>query len=158
MLSEGTFRSSFGYNGYMDTISTGMHVEVELITAEGAEPLAFDIVPDASADFARGFLGENTPMARALMGRQPGERVAYSQGDILAVYVRSVAPAKEAPPPNVVERRKETMRKAVEQSDRTNALIFASSFNGKWGDYDPTGFTEDWDQSSDKAPDEDERA
>jgi hypothetical protein len=36
------------------------------------------------------------------------------------------------------------MRQAVEQADRTNAMNFASSFSGKWGDYDPQGI-EKWD-------------
>lgn len=142
----------------METISTGMHVDVELITPEGAEPLSFIIVPDTSADFARGFLGENTPMAKALMGHGAGERVPYSQGDILAVHVLAVSPAQTTPPTDTAERRKEVTRKAVEQSDRTNALIFASSFNGKWGDYDPTGFTEDWEPKSEDTPEDKDRA
>jgi hypothetical protein len=42
-------------------------------------------------------------------------------------------------------RRQEVIDKAVSESDRTNALNFASSFSSKWGGYEPAGI-EDWEQ------------
>lgn len=35
------------------------------------------------------------------------------------------------------------MRKAVAEVERRDAILFASSFSGKWGDYDPSGM-EHW--------------
>jgi hypothetical protein len=40
-------------------------------------------------------------------------------------------------PVDLTARRQETHRKAVRHSDQTNLIIFASSVNNKWGDYDP---------------------
>lgn len=100
--------------------------------------MAFDIVPDRSADFARGFLGESTPLARALLGRIAGSVVRYRVGDAVEAHILAVSRAVNEPE-NAEARRQETIRKAVEQSDQTNAMLFASSFSGKWGDYDPTG-------------------
>jgi len=41
------------------------------------------------------------------------------------------------------ERRQQIIDNAVSESERTNALNFASSFSSKWGGYDPEGI-EDW--------------
>ena len=43
------------------------------------------------------------------------------------------------------ERRQEILDRAVSESDRTNALNFASSFSSKWGGYEPEGI-EDWEE------------
>ena len=126
------------------TAGPGMHVAIAFITGAGEEQLEFDIVPDENADFARGYLGQGTPLAQSIMGKPAGAVVPYEVEDVDEVKVLSVAPSQVAPPKDVKARRQETLRKAVEESDRTNAVIFASSFSGKWGDYDPTGFlTED---------------
>ena len=124
----------------------GMHVDLVLITETGTEPLAVDIVPDSSADFARGFLGEGTPLAQAIQGKAAGNTVPYHAGDIHTVKILSVQPSTSLPPPDVAERREATIRKAVDESDRTNAIIFASSFSGKWGDYDPDGIGKTWEK------------
>ena len=124
---------------------TGTHVTLELITESGeVEQLEFDLVPDRSADFARGFLGESTPLAQAILGQPAGSTVLYQNADIRAVRILAVTPGK-AVPEDAEARRQETLRKAVRQSDATNAILFASSFSGKWGDYDPTGLGEDED-------------
>lgn len=121
----------------------GTHVEIELILEDGLERLAFDLVDDASADFASGFLGLGTPLAQAIYRQPARSLVPYHLGDARAVRILSVTPSSAAPPEDRVQRRQETIQKAIDQSDRTNAMIFASSFSGKWGDYDPTGFTDD---------------
>jgi hypothetical protein len=132
---------------------TGAQVEIELLGESGQpERLSFDIVPDRSADFSRGFLGESTPLAKAILGHPAGSVVPYQAEDITHVRILSVKPSRQAPPKDIAARREETIRKAVEDSDRTNAMIFASSFSGKWGDYDPTGFTpEPEDEEENKA-------
>ncbi len=121
----------------------GTHVTLELITEEGeTEQLEFDLVTDRSADFARGFLGESTPLAQAILGQPVGRSLLYQNADIRAVRILEISPSQAAPE-DAEARRQETLRKAVRQSDATNAILFASSFSGKWGDYDPTGLDED---------------
>ena len=116
----------------------GTHVELELLLQQDeVERLTFDLVPDESADFARGFLGIGTPLAQAIYRRAAGSVVPYRVGDARSIRILSVTRAESAPPEDVARRRQETIQKAVDQSDRTNAMMFASSFSGKWGDYDP---------------------
>ncbi len=123
--------------------AVGTHVTLELITEAGdSEQLEFDLVPDRSADFARGFLGESTPLARAILGQPVGRPLLYQNADIRAVRILAIAPG-QAVLEDAEARRQETLRKAVRQSESTNAILFASSFSGKWGDYDPTGLDED---------------
>lgn len=123
----------------------GTHVVLELITEGGdTEQLEFDLVPDRSADFVQGFLGESTPLAQAILGQPIGRALLYQNADIRAVRILAIAPS-QAIPEDAEARRQETLRKAVRQSDTTNAILFASSFSGKWGDYDPTGLDEDLD-------------
>jgi hypothetical protein len=116
-----------------------MHIVLELITDDGeTEQHEFDLVADRSADYARGFLGESTPLAQAILGQPAGHTLLYQNADIRAVRILAVTPS-QAVPEDAEARRQETLRKVVRQSDSTNAIIFASSFSGKWGDYDPTG-------------------
>ena len=127
----------------MQTAQIGAHVVIELILVEGVQQLEFDLVAPEFADYAAGFLGANTPLGQAILGEKVGMTVPYFSEDTLGIRLLSIGPAQAAPPTNLQERRQETLRKAIDHSDRTNAMIFASSFSGKWGDYDPTGFTED---------------
>ncbi len=117
----------------------GMHIVLELITDDGeTEQHEFDLVADRSADYARGFLGESTPLAQAILGQPAGRTLLYQNADIRAVRILAVAPS-QAIPEDAEARRQESLRKVVRQSESTNAILFASSFSGKWGDYDPTG-------------------
>ena len=121
----------------------GTHVTLELITEDGTvEQLEFDLVADRSADFVRGFLGESTPLAQAILAQPSGRTVLYHNADIRAARILSVTPS-QAVPEDAEARRQESLRKAVRQSESTNAILFASSFSGKWGDYDPKGI-EKW--------------
>ncbi len=124
-------------------VAVGTHVSIELVLASESEALEFDIVSDDSADYGRGFLGAGTPLAKAILGKSGGQAVPYEVDDIRAIRILEVTRSITKPPKDVKARREETIRKAVDQSDRTNAVIFASSFSGKWGDYDPTGFTDE---------------
>ena len=126
--------------------AVGTHVTLELITEGGeSEQLEFDLVTDRSADFARGFLGESTPLAQAILGQPAGRPLLYQNADIRAVRILAISPS-QAVAEDAEARRQETLRKAVRQSESTNAILFASSFSGKWGDYDPTGLDEDPDE------------
>jgi len=42
------------------------------------------------------------------------------------------------------------MRKALNQTELRNAINFASSFNSKWGDYDPSSLNEELDKDDDQ--------
>ena len=118
----------------------GAHVELELIDEQGrSEPLAVDIVKAQSANLAQGFLGANTPLAKAIRGQTAGSEVAYLMGDIRRVRIVSVTVAQSAAPADARQRRAAVLQKALSDAERTNAEIFASSFSGKWGDYDPQG-------------------
>ncbi len=125
-------------NEHLYPVQPGRHVELE-ITYEGGdvEQFSLDIVPDAAADFAKGMLGESTPLAKAVAGQTAGSVIPYREGDALQVRILSVTDELRGKPVDLTERRQETHRKAVRQSDQTNLIIFASSVNNKWGDYDP---------------------
>jgi len=115
----------------------GTHVEIEFIYETGeSERLVLDLVPDNAADYPRGFLGANTPLAKALIGNTPGSRILYRAGDIKQVRLLAVYRGLRKPAEDLSERREETYRKAVDDSRRTDMLLAASSMNSKWGAYD----------------------
>jgi len=116
----------------------GCRVELVLYYENGeCEPLTVEIVPDEVADFKNGLLGESTPLANAINGYVAGDILPYQASDIIKVAVQSVTPGSDDTHREVIERRKAVLREAVRQSDLTNAIIFASAVNNKWGDYDP---------------------
>ncbi len=122
----------------------GYKIEVELVDNRGEkETLILQIVPDAFADLARGYLGEGTPLCQAIYAQPVGAEIDYAMGDICKVRIVALRPTEEGPDKGVAVRRAAALKKAVDQSDRTTAILFASSFNGKWGDYDPAGLIEE---------------
>src|SRR5512133_3606184 len=129
----------------------GRHVELELKyeTAE-VERMSLDVVADDAADFEHGFLGESTPLAKAILGKTAGSVVSYRAGDITQVRILSVSGELRGKPADLSDRREESLRKAIRHSDHTSAVIFASSMNSKWGDYDPDGLKEDEDEDEDQ--------
>ena len=96
-----------------------------------------DIVFDESADFAHGFLGASTPLAKILLGEKAGNIIPYLKDDIFAIEILSVSPSTAKPPADTQEKRAVEMKKTIREVEHTSAVIFASSFSGKWGDYDP---------------------
>jgi Transcription elongation factor, GreA/GreB, C-term len=112
-------------------------VEVEITYEDGRERLKLVIVPDELADFKAGFLGEGTPLAQAILGERVGSQIPYHYGDARSVEVLSITETDRKPPSDAGDRRKEAIQQALEQAERTSAMMFASSFSGKWGDYDP---------------------
>ncbi len=119
-------------------VALGTHVEVELSTVEGdVERLAFDIVPGTAADFATGFLGASTPLARhhgparrhgrALYGRRhrPGDHPVR-------------APERAPADADASAARNAATREAVERAKTGDTIRLALTFSSKWGDYDPT--------------------
>jgi len=129
------------------TVQAGTHVVIELCgTASQRERLEFDLVPDELADASKGFLGVGTPLAKAICGQPAGRTIPYRRADIVSVRILSVAPAHAAPEADAAQQQDAALRKAVEEAQRTDAIVFASSFSGKWGDYDPQGM-EHWDKT-----------
>ena len=131
-------------------IAIGMHVEVELIDLLGdGETLSFDLVSERAADFNEGRLGANTPLAQAIIGQDVGVLLPYNRGDVRSVRILSVRPALDPSPDDATERRQEALKRAVAAAEQTNAAIFAASFSGKWGDYDPEGVAK-WEEEDDE--------
>jgi hypothetical protein len=127
------------------TVQPGSAVIIEITYEEDeSERLELVIVADEQADFSAGFLGMGTPLAQAILGQAAGSVIPYTLGDARQVKILAIGAAGRAPEEDLAARRQETVRKAIEQSDRTSAMIFAASFSGKWGDYDPQGI-EQWD-------------
>lgn len=117
-------------------VEFGSAVTVELIDQDGhAEPLVFVIVAERAADFDRGLLGENTPLARAILGQRVGSTVPYVMGDIRQVRIVQAQPA-DVTQEDVAARRAAVLAKAREDAARTNAEMFAASFSSKWGNYE----------------------
>lgn len=118
-------------------VDIGMQVEVELESQSGeTEHLTFTVVTDEQADFQAGFLGERTPLAMTIMGQRAGRTLPYLVGDIQRVKILSVRVSDRKQTQDVAVRREAVIRKAVRHSDYVNMVIFASSVNNKWGDYD----------------------
>jgi hypothetical protein len=124
-------------------VSLGTHVEVELVDESGnSEHLAFDIVPDAQADFAHGFLGIGTPLAQAILGQAAASAVPYRVGDIVQARILSVTLDVRTPSADIAAKRRAVLQQAVAQSEQISDMTFALAVGSKWGDYDPGGAKE----------------
>lgn len=127
----------------IEKVIPGYRVEINLTDRDGnKEQLGFIIVAAESADFSHGFLGENTPLAQAILGEKVGCIIPYLKNDIFAIEILSVAPSSDTPPTDISEKRQRLMEKTIREVEHTNAVVFASSFSGKWGDYDPDSLPE----------------
>jgi Transcription elongation factor, GreA/GreB, C-term len=123
---------------HIDLIAVGSEVEIELVDRAGnKEKLKFVIVEDKSADFSLGYLSESTPLAKALLGEKAGTILPYLKDDILSIVILNVTRSMNKPPEDTAEKREAMMQKTIREVQDTNAIVFASSFSGKWGDYDP---------------------
>ncbi len=138
-------------------VKVGTHVVVDLIDEQGnREQMAFDVVADAAADFEAGRLGIGTPLGKAIAGRRAGSVAPYRMGDLQEVEIISVRPADTPADTDAAERRQAALDKAVQAIAKTNAQIFASTFEGKWGGYNPDGM-DHWDQQDEREPDSDQQ-
>jgi len=128
-------------------VEPGCEVIVEFLYEGGErETQTLSLVADENADFTQGLLGVGTALAKALMGYSEGAHVFYRQADLLEVRILKITPGGARPADGVAERRQEALRKAARQAELGNAISFAASFNGKWGDYDPSSLTEEWEK------------
>jgi hypothetical protein len=119
-------------------VRTGVQIDVELIDQRGdAEPLSFVIVGEKAADFDQGFLAASAPLAKAILGKAVGSEIAYRRSDVVAVRILSVGAESAAVLEDAAAHRQETVKKALQEAERTTVHMFATSFSSKWGDYDP---------------------
>jgi hypothetical protein len=129
-------------------VKIGTHIVIDLIDESGnREQLELDVVADSAADFDAGLLGIGTPLGKAIAGRRAGSVAPYARGDLRQVAIVEVRPATAAPPPDAAERRQAALDKAAQDIAKTNAQIFASTFEGKWGGYNPEGM-DHWDDEA----------
>ena len=119
----------------------GMKIELELLDFAGnSEHITVTIVSDQAADFSQGLLGENTLLAKTILGKGTGVRLAYKVGDLVAVEILNiVAGETDLTQKELITRRQQEAERIQREIAQTNAANFASSFSGKWGDYDPDG-------------------
>lgn len=128
------------YDPHPGLVALGTRVEVELISELGdSERLTFDLVPDRAADFAAGFLGANTPLAQAIMGRPACSIVPYRVGDMAEVHILAVALSERRAAEDAAEARHAVTQEAVERAKLDEMVQLALTVNVKWGDYDPEG-------------------
>jgi hypothetical protein len=127
----------------MQVITVGSHVELNLVDRQGKKDnLSLDIVTDEAADVERGFLGAGTPLAKVLLGEKAGVVIPYLKDDIFAIEVLGVTGSMKRSPEDSLEKRQAKMMKTLREVEHTSAVMFASSFSGKWGDYDPASLPE----------------
>jgi hypothetical protein len=138
-------------------VEAGCEVVVEFLYEGGErETQTLSLVADESADFTQGLMGVGSALAKALMGYSEGERVFYRQADLLEVHILKITPGGARSADGVAERRQEAQRKAARQAELGNAISFAASFNGKWGDYDPSALTEEWEKDDELRSEDDQ--
>jgi hypothetical protein len=119
-------------------------VTVELVSASGAvEQLSLVIVPDKKADYYAGFLGESTVLAKAILGHAVGEEIPYPVGNYQKVRIVLITGINEGELAGAAEKRQAEVREAIRQSERTSAMIFSTTVEGKWGEYETDGL-ENW--------------
>lgn len=112
------------------------HVEVELVDDQGnREQMEFDLVTEKAADFDNGRIAISTPLGKAIRGKFAGNVVDYVKGDIRKIRIVKVTPLQSKAPEDATPRRQAILDEAVRKAERTDAEMFAASYNGKWGDY-----------------------
>jgi hypothetical protein len=132
-------------------VALGARVQVELVDElGGVEALDLVLVPDADADLARGYLGQGTPLGRAIAGQQAGSSLPYKQGDIVAVRILSVVP-DDVPDTGAAAVRQAVIQQAVERSEALDMARLALTVDVKWGSYDPDGILPGDEESPDPA-------
>jgi hypothetical protein len=115
----------------------GSRVDLELVDTTGeVERRQFTVVAEKQADFRAGLLGENTPLARVLLGRHAGEVIPYRVGDLHEVRILTVTKTSAPISGDSAEKRRSIVQEAANQSEIISQLIFATARGSKWGEYD----------------------
>ena len=142
-------------DGSEPRVKPGYTVEMNFLSRSGeSERLEFDLVPDHHADYQAGFLGVSTPLAQAILGEKAGITVPYFTDELMAVEIISICASTRTPDLDAAARRESALQNTKDQIEFTNAVLFASSMNTKWGSYDADGLDfKDWKaQQSEASP------
>lgn len=116
----------------LDTVVT-----LALLNETGeTEEVRYQLAPAAAGNLDEGFLGEQTPLAKAIRAKRAGDVIAYSLGDIVEVRIISVEPADRRADPDAAARRQAVLDEARRKAEQTNAEMFAASYGSKWGGYE----------------------
>lgn len=133
-------------------VKVGDRVTVELTGEDGeSERMVFDIVADKQADFAAGFLGAGTPLARAILGQPVGAAVPYAFAGAVEVRILSAARSERPPAPDLAAARAAAIQEAVSKANLADAVRLALTVDVKWGDYDPEALESGWDDLRDRS-------
>ena len=125
-------------NKNQNSVKLGDQIEIQLIYRSGQkEKLILDLVEDSKADIDQGYLGVSTPLAKAILNEPPGTIVPFFTPEILAVEILSVHETSRQPDPEVSKRRKQSLKDTLNRIEFRDAILFASSTETKWGQYDP---------------------
>ena len=126
-------------------VQPGYFVSIKLLYRSGeSEHLEFDLVPDEKSDYQAGFLGISTSLAKAILGEKVGVTVPYFTDELKAVEILSVRESTRTAA-DTASKRDAAIKNAKDQIEFTNAVLFASSVNTKWGAYDADGLDyENW--------------
>jgi Transcription elongation factor, GreA/GreB, C-term len=122
-------------------VSIGASVTLELLGDDEPERLTLVIVPDEQADFYAGYLGESTPLAKAIISHSAGEIIHCQTGQVRIIEVTPIENSTQQAKENAALRKK-SVEQARKEIDRTNAIVFSSTIEGKWGEYDTDAI--DW--------------
>jgi hypothetical protein len=80
-------------------------------------------------------------LGKAIRGKSVGNIVKYVQGDIRQLRILNITPLQSKATDDADARRQAILDEARRKAERTNTEMFASSYDGKWGDYTTDGMT-----------------
>jgi len=123
-------------------VKLGDEVEFDLIYQTGKrERIKLTIVDSSPSDLDVGLLSHNSPIARNIIGEEPGSVIPYFTDEIVGIHIISFTQKSFQSFPDTNNRRKEKLVNTLKQIEFREALLFASSTDTKWGSYDPDGLT-----------------
>lgn len=122
-------------------VCVGAAITLELLSDDEPERLKLTIVPDDQADFYAGYLGESTPLAQAIIGHSAGDTINCQAGKVRIIDICATDNCSQQAKENAAQRKK-AIEEARKEISRTNAIVFSSTIEGKWGEYDTDSI--DW--------------
>lgn len=136
-------------------IEVGDEVGFELILRNGSkEQLIFTIVEDNYSDVEKGYLSNHSPIAVLLLGEKVGSIIPYFTDETIGIEILSLRNSTH-PPSEITHQRRKRMGEIFNQIEFRDAVLFASSVNTKWGNYDPDALSHQNPSFEDKNPKED---
>jgi hypothetical protein len=136
-------------------IKLGDRVAFDLIFRSGKrEYLEFIIVDESIANPEARLLSCKSPLAQVILGEKVGSVIPYFTDELMAIQILTITLGPEFPLLYATREREERMREILSQIEFRDALLFASSSNSKWGNYDADGMNyQSWKNKS-IAPDD----